>query len=63
MINVSGYELEAGKQALESSGYEVTAVPCDDKPISDADTNIIVRQKILDKNTVEILYGAFKTKI
>ena len=61
MISVLGFELEAGKQTLESNGYQVTAVPCDDKPIAGADTNIIVRQKLLEENTVEILYGAFKT--
>ena len=62
-INVLGFELEAGRQILESNGYNVTAAPCDDKPMTGADTNIIVRQKAPDKNTVEILYGAFKTRV
>ena len=63
MISVLGSALEAGKQMLESSGYKVTVKPCDDKPITGADTNIIVRQKLLEENTVEILYGAFKTRV
>ena len=63
MISVLGLDLETGKQALESNGYSVTALPCDDKPMTGADTNIIVRQKLLEENTVEILYGAFKTKV
>ena len=63
MISVLGYPLETGKQALESNGYQVIAMPCDDKPLTGADTDIIVRQKLLKENTVEILYGAFKTKV
>ena len=62
MISVLGFELETGKQALEKVGNEVIVKPCDDKSIIGADTNIIVRQKLLGENTVEILYGAFKTK-
>lgn len=63
MINVLGFELETAKQMIESGGQKTVVIPCDDKPQSGADANIIVRQRLTDENTIELLYGKFKTEV
>lgn len=63
MRNVEGLELSAAINALEADGIQVTTLEVSSRKGVDGDEWRVVRAKQTGKNSAELTFAVFKTRI
>lgn len=63
MRNVEGLELSAAINALEADGIQVTTIEVSSRKGVDGDERRVVRDKQTGKNSAELTFAVFKTRI
>ena len=63
MRNVEGLELSAAINALEADGIQVTTLEVSSRKGVDGDGRRVVRAKQTGKNSAELTFAVFKTRI